>query len=187
MKKLHTILVMLIMAMTTFTLTGCEEDDDIAYTLAGEWKGNMYMQSTMNGQMYKSSISVLQFDQDPYRYAQGTGRWVDYYSNAPWDYFASYIDWRVVNGEIQIYSRSEKVTYYISDYRLNGRYFTGYIDDGYNDPVYFELVKTSGYYDDWDDYNWNGWGNDYDYDYRYAPAKISKKDAEKPVRGIYRK
>lgn len=185
MRKLHTILAILMMAMTTFTMTSCDEDDDIAYTLDGVWEGNMYMQSTWNGRVYKSSESVLQFDQDPYRYAQGTGRWIDYYSDAPWDYYASYIDWRVINGEIQIYSRKEGVTYYISNYRLNGRYFEGNIDDGYNEPVYFELVKIDSR--NWNDYDWNGWHyDDYYYNGYYAPAKAKQKNTETPKRGIYR-
>lgn len=186
MKKISSILTMLMIAISTFTLTGCDDDDEIAYTLAGVWEGNMYMQSTYNGHVYKATESVLQFDQDPYRYAQGTGRWVDYYSNAPWDYYSSYINWRVVNGEIQIYSQKEGVTYYISDYSLNGRYFSGYIDDGYNDPVYFRLQKTVSY-NNWDDYNWNGWYDYDDYGYRYAPAKDMQKLEEAPIRGIYRK
>ena len=67
MRKLHTILAILMMAMTTFTMTSCDEDDDIAYTLDGVWEGNMYMQSSANGRVYQSSYSMLQFDQDPYR------------------------------------------------------------------------------------------------------------------------
>ena len=187
MKKINTILAMLVMAMATFSLTACDEDDDIAYTLAGVWEGDMYMQSSYNGHVYRASKSILQFDQDPYRYAQGTGRWVDYYSNAPWDYYSSYIDWRVVNGEIQLYSRKEGVTYYISNYSLNGRYFSGYLDDGYNNPVYFKLVKTVSY--DWDDFDWDGYG-DYYYGYNYAPATKEKKNteekAETPLRSICR-
>lgn len=183
MRKLYTILAILMMAMTTFTMTSCDEDDDIAYTLDGVWEGNMYMQSSYNGRVYQSSYSMLQFDQDPYRYAQGTGRWIDYYSNAPWDYYASYIDWRVVNGEIQIYSRKEGVTYYITDYRLNGRYFEGYIDDGYNN-VYFELTKTASR--NWDDYDWDGW-HYYDYGYYPAPAKDKQRNIETPKRGVYKK
>ena len=52
MRKLHTILAILMMAMTTFTMTSCDEDDDIAYTLDGVWEGNMYMQSSYNGRVY---------------------------------------------------------------------------------------------------------------------------------------
>lgn len=183
MKKLHTILGILLLAMTTFTLAGCNtEDDDIAYTLDGVWEGNMYMQSTDRyGHVYKANESLLQFDQDPFRYAQGTGRWIDYYSDAPWDYFASYIDWRVINREIQIYSRNEGRTYYIYDYRLNGRRFSGYIDDGQNQPVYFELVKTASR--NWDDYDWGGY---YYMKRQYAPARAMEQAAETPLRGIYR-
>ena len=62
--------------------------------------------------------------------------------------------------------------------------FTGWIDDGQNDPVYFELRKTSE--PDWGDYDWDGYyWDDYYYGYNYSPAR-SKSAVEAPVRGITR-
>ena len=144
----------------------------------------MYMQSQWNGRVYKSSYSVLAFDKNPYEYASGSGYWIDYYSNAPWDYYSSRISWRVVGPqEIQIYSQKEGRTYYIYDYQMNGSYFSGYIDDGENSPVYFELRKTSS--PDWGDYDWNGYDWDDDYYYGgYAPANT--RSAALPLRGIAR-
>ena len=139
------------MVLTATLTTGCtDENEDVAYNLWGTWEGNMYMQSQYNGRVYQSSYSVLAFDKNPYQYASGTGYWIDYYSNAPWDYYSSRIQWRVTgNQEIQIYSENEGRTYYIYNYSMGSYRFTGWIDDGQNDPVYFELRKTSE--PDWGD------------------------------------
>ena len=174
------------MALTATLTTGCtDENEDVAYNLWGTWEGNMYMQSQYNGRVYQSSYSVLAFDKNPYQYASGTGYWIDYYSNAPWDYYSSRIQWRVTgNQEIQIYSENEGRTYYIYNYSMGSYRFTGWIDDGQNDPVYFELRKTSE--PDWGDYDWDGYyWDDYYYGYNYSPAR-SKSIVEAPVRGITR-
>ena len=169
MKKVYSIIAVIIMAMTATMFASCDDDNDIAYTLDGVWEGYMYKQSNYNGRYYTSSSSILQFDQDPYRYAQGTGRWIDYYSDAPWDYFASYIRWKVENRTIIIYSEKENQYYYISNYRLYDNYFEGYIGDEYGQGQHFKLTKTASR--NWRDYNWNGY--DWD-DYYYAPAAKSK-------------
>lgn len=172
----------LVLALATFSLASCNDDEDIAYTLSGGWEGNMYVQSSYNGYSYQATESVLYFDKDPYEYATGAGYWIDYYSNAPWDYFSSRITWRVYGGEIQIYSESEGVTYYISDYSLNHNNFCGYISDGsrFSNPVYFELHRT-GWNSNWDSYGWNGYN--YRSGYRYAPGTDTQKSSQ-PTRGI---
>lgn len=168
MKRIYSIIAVMMMAMAAVTLAGCDDDNDIAYTLDGVWEGYMYKQSIYNGRYYTSNGTTLQFDQDPYRYARGTGRWIDYYSDAPWDYFASYIQWKVSNGTIIIYSEKEDQYYYISDYRLYDNYFEGYISDEGGNEKHFRLTKTASR--NWSDYNWNGY--DWD-DYYYAPAQKS--------------
>ena len=186
MKKFYSIITIIMMVLTATLTTGCtDENEDVAYNLWGTWEGNMYMQSQYNGRVYQSSYSVLAFDKNPYQYASGTGYWIDYYSNAPWDYYSSRIQWRVTgNQEIQIYSQNEGRTYYIYNYSMGSYRFTGWIDDGQNDPVYFELRKTSE--PDWGDYDWDGYyWDDYYYGYNYSPAR-SKSVVEAPVRGIIR-
>ncbi len=185
MKKLYSLLTIVFMTIAAVTVTSCDPDEEMAHNLWGVWQGNMYMQSSYNGRVYQSSYSVLAFDKDPYAYAQGTGYWIDYYSNAPFDNYSSRIQWRVVNGELQIYSIKEQRTYYIYNYTMNGRYFSGYIDDGGSSSgVYFELQKTSS--PNWSDYDWNGYDyNDYYYGYNYAPARVAAKDvAAEPVRSV---
>ena len=45
MKKFYSIITFVFMAMAAATLTGCDEDSNIAYTIEGVWEGNMYKQS----------------------------------------------------------------------------------------------------------------------------------------------
>lgn len=189
MKRIHTIITMLAVMLATFTLSGCDEDEYIANNLWGVWQGNMYVESYYNGRTYKSAYSVLAFDKDPYSYAQGTGYWVDYYSNAPWDYYSSRIEWRVVNSEIQIYSIKEGRTYYIYDYNMARNFFNGYLSTGSGSSLYFELQKTSS--PNWDSYDWDGYNWNYSYGSGYSPYSIGETagsqtttDAPEPIRRI---
>jgi len=186
MKKIASLLTTALIAFMPFTLTSCNDDEAIADTLWGVWEGDMYAYYDYQGYTYSAASSVLAFDHDPYSYASGSGYWIDYYSNAPWDYFATRITWTVVNNEIRIYSIEENKYYYISDYSLSNGSFHGYIDDEYGSaPIEFHLYKTAA--PTWSDYDWNGWGYYDDYGY-YAPAKKSqaktRTSGEKPVRHI---
>lgn len=73
MKKLSTLMTMALVAMMALTLTSCDEDYDIAYTLEGTWRGNMYVSSVYDGYTYDATYTELCFVQDPYRYSSGTG------------------------------------------------------------------------------------------------------------------
>ena len=158
MKKFTSLFAFIMLAMMSFTLTGCDEDEMIADTLWGTWKGNMYKYCVYNGRTYKSSYSVIEFDKD-YDYAtHGYGYWVDYYSGAPWDYYASHIRWSVNDEIMTIHSIEDDTYYQISDYRLSDSYFEGYIDDEYGESLYFKMIKTSSPY--WNDYSW-GWNSWY--------------------------
>jgi len=145
MKKIYT---MLTIAMMAVILTSCD-DAQIARTLEGTWRGNMYISTRYDGRVYNATESEVVFLRDPYAYSSGTGYWVDYYSGAPWDYVANHIDWRVDFGVIYIHFAEENTDIRISDYRLNGDRFYGTIRDNGN-YVDFELYyysRPSGYYD----------------------------------------
>ena len=181
MKKLYTMMMMVMMGMMALSFTSCEDDEEIAYTLEGTWKGNMYITSEWNGRYYNSTNTEITFLKDPYRYSEGTGYWVDYYSNAPWDYVANHIEWEVYNGIIRIYFVEERTSLEIRDYHLNRNRFTGYIyDDG--NHVEFELFNTSRPY--YDNYRW-GYDDWYDYWSRGTEADDdSVKTTVKPKRMI---
>ena len=137
MKKLYFRLMMVMMGLVTVSLTSCD-DEEIAKTLEGTWKGDMYISSEWDG------------------HSSGTGYWVDYYSDAPWDYVANHIDWRVDLGDIHVKFIEEGTSIQISDYRLDDNRFSGYIYD-HGNKVAFYLYNVSrpnytGYhwgYDNW--------------------------------------
>ena len=184
MKKIYTLLAI----MLTCALTSCDwltEDEDIAYTLEGTWQGEMYIKSTWGSRTYNSTYSEVTFLKDPYRYSNGDGYWVDYYSDAPWDYVANHITWRVDFGDIVVWFREEGTTVRIRDYRLNNDHFRGWLQDGEND-VKFDLIHISS--PNWSYYD--HWGYDSWYDDRYwARTRTANDDdstaaTEKPVRHI---
>lgn len=83
MKKLMSIISMLLLALTATTLVSCDDDSDIAATLEGTWQGDMEVSTYYNGQNYQAVSSEICFVQDPYTYSSGTGYWIDYYRNSP--------------------------------------------------------------------------------------------------------
>ncbi len=151
-------MLLVLIASATLVFTACE-DESIAHSLEGTWEGNTYMASIYNGYTYNSTYSYVNFNRDPYRYSSGKGFWVDYYSNAPWDYIASHIEWKVSNRVIEVYFVEDHFTIYIDRYRLNDNHFYGTIYmDSYDWD--FDLIHTGS--PNWNDYRF-GTGS-------YAPA-----------------
>lgn len=168
MKKLMNILTLAMMAFVMTSLTSCDDDEYIARTLEGTWKGDMYVSTYWNDQYYDAAYTEICFLRDPYTYASGDGYWVDYYDRNYWggrDYVADYIYWTVNNGVIRIFFKDRYGNIYnddfvdIYDYRLNDDYFTGsiYVNDERRD---FRLYHVSSpnwnsYYFGYDDYYYN--------------------------------
>ena len=172
MKKIYT---MLMMAMMALAFTSCDTDEDIAYTLEGTWKGNMYISSYWNGRTYDATYSEVTFLKDPGVYSSGSGYWVDYYSNAPWDYVANHIDWNVRYGVIHVYFREEGTSLEIRDYHLNYDRFFGMIyEEGHS--VDFELYNTSR-----PNYGNYYWGYDSWYDSYWARTRSTDSDSTKVI------
>ena len=185
MKKLKTLLMMALVAMTA--LTSCD-DDEIARTLEGTWEGYVEVSNYWNGGYYDAYDTKIHFNRNPYTYSSGTGYWVDYYQNHPWggyDYVANHIEWTVDFGTIHIYFVEDDYSIEIWNYNLNDGYFEGEIRDG-SDRVNFRLRKVASP-------NWNTgwhWGTSGGYYYsneatfegengQTAPAKVAP---EAPVR-----
>ena len=168
------------MMTTLFTLTSCE-DERIANTLEGTWSGNMFISTRYDGIVYDATYTEVTFLKNPYTYSSGEGYWVDYYSDAPWDYVANHIEWTVDYGTIKVYFVEEGTSIRIRDYYLNDDRFFGTINDN-GTPVDFELYRISGR--NWNNYRWG-----YDSWYagtRSADAADSTK-TEKPVRFVREK
>lgn len=181
MKKITTLMTLALLAVLSLSFTSCDDDDAIAYTLEGTWRGDMYVSSECNGRTYDATYSEICFLRDPYRYSSGTGYWVDHYSNSGWgrNYVASHIDWRVYNGCIEVVFLDEYVDglnpiIYIEDYRLSDSYFEGTIYDGYN-RVDFRLYHVSS--PNWNDYYY-GWDTYYYYSKENNTWTRANKDAE---------
>ena len=183
-KLLYNILTMAIIATATVSFSSCE-DEQIAYTLEGTWRGDMHISSSYGGRSYNSTYTEITFVGDPYTLASGTGYWVDYYSNAPWDYVANHIEWEVRNRTIYIYFIEEDTSVRISDYRLNDNRFSGWLYDNGNN-VEFNLIHTSS--PNWSSYNYWGYDDWYYNGYYYSRTRgegaSDSTAVEKPIRYI---
>ena len=183
MKKLYTMMMMAMMGMMAMSFTSCETDEYIANTLEGTWKGNMYIHSDWAGSTYNATYSEITFLKDPYTYSEGNGYWVDYYSDAPWDYVANHIEWSVEYGIIKVYFVEDHDYMEIRDYRLNSDHFYGTIYDG-GHAVDFELYNTSRPY--YNNYSWgyDSWYDDYSWSRTRGADADSTKVIEKPRRFV---
>lgn len=183
MKKFfYNIMVMAIVATAAVGLTSCE-DAEIARTLEGTWKGNMYISSYYDGYTYDATYTEITFLKDPGTYSSGNGYWVDYYSNAPWDYVANHIEWTVDFGNIKIYFVEEDAYVQIRDYHLNNDRFYGILEDN-GKRVDFELVHTSspnsGRYNYWGYDDWGG----YYYSRTRGEGTSDSTAVKKPIRFV---
>ena len=150
MKKFTTLLTMAFIALMSISFTSCDEDSDIAYTLDGTWRGNMYVQYGNVDATY----SVIRFDQNDGIYS-GTGYWIDYFDRNYWhgnNYIANRIIWTVRNRDIYITLLDENSDVVIYDYALGDRKFSGYVEADNGNRAYFELSRDS--YNWRDDYDW---------------------------------
>ena len=99
----------------------------------------MYAHHAYNGHTYAATYTEIEFYSG---YDSGTGIWVDYYSNAPWDYIANHINWHVRNENIYIHFVEDGVDAVIYDYSLGDNYFTGYMELQDGTWADFRLTKT---------------------------------------------
>ena len=168
MKKFTTLLTMAFIALMSISFTSCDEDSDIAYTLDGTWRGNMYVQYGNVDATY----SVIRFDQNDGIYS-GTGYWIDYFDRNYWhgnNYIANRIIWPVRNRNIYITLLDENSDVVIYDYALGDRKFSGYVEADNGNRAYFELSRDS--------YNWRD-----DYDWGYSKQYSGLEDTQIVSRG----
>ena len=175
MKRFHTLMTMVAIAMLSFTVTSCDEDEYIADTLWGTWEGDMYVSSYWNNRYYDSSYTVISFNRTG-NYS-GTGYWIDYYNDAPWGnkYIATHIRWIVSGGNINITFIEDNYDITIYRFSLSNDYFDGEINTYDNKRVEFHLEKTSP--PDWDRYYWGS-----DYHRWFTRGAMDTLNVEKPQR-----
>lgn len=171
MKKIYTYWMM---ALMMATLTACEDyDAEEARTLDGTWTG--YVETYYRDRFHVSGSSyrtTMYFEQTG-RY-RGVGYEVDYDRNNPYSgsYYSDFA-WEVYNGQIRIDYADSWDPVYIYDYSLSSNYFSGYMDDGSNRDIYFQLSYDQNF-------NWNP----YRTGRYYAPTRgAGNDDGEDVVRG----
>ncbi len=159
MKKNLKSIMMAVAALLSITMTSCQEDELIAMTLDGNWKGNMYVSYQINGRgdYYEASYSEVCFLRNPSKFASGDGYWIDYYNDYRrygWErnYIANHINWEVINGNIRIHFREDNSYVTIYEYSLTDNHFSGYIEMRNGARQRFSLVHTSS--PNWSSYYW---------------------------------
>lgn len=154
MKKACNYIMMLMVALTVFSLTSCQDDDiDQAYDMNGIWQG------TIQGEYYHDRYgrdgrwdTEIQFVQDGDFSRGGYGVEVDYsyYTGRAYE---SRFYWEVRNGRILL-DYDDGYSVIIRDYELyyigSGMRFRGYFDNYRTGEAMasFSLVKVS----DWTDW-----------------------------------
>ena len=70
MKKFYTLWTIALLAVLSLSFASCNflwnDDDEIAYTLEGTWRGNMYVSMEWDGRVYDAIYSEVCFLRDPY-------------------------------------------------------------------------------------------------------------------------
>lgn len=180
MKQTFKTLLLALFALVTSTSLFTSCDADIAATLEGTWEGEMQFKSYYDGHYYYSNYTELEFNIKHGRTQSGYGVWVDYYSNAPWDYVANHTIWEVSGGVIYVHLVEDDYDIEIRDYNLDDDHFSG--------TVFYEGEKRRfrlrhTYSPNWNDYNFGGY---YYGQRRSAEAADSTSAAGAPTYGVLR-
>ena len=147
------------LALVSFSCSSNDEDGYIASTLRNhDWKGTIteYYQSRwgITGSEY---ATVMSFESKDAYYTSGKGYELDYNTASPQQNYAfCTFKWFIVDGDITIiYDDAMWSPVYIVDYQLNGNSFYGYIYDGSNRRIQFDLESTQ--FADWEYYKKKGY------------------------------
>jgi len=182
MKKFTTIFKTMLIALTgIMTMSSCEDDaQEVAYTMEGSWTGyiDTYFEDRWgwSSDEYRVTFTFLRNSGNSYDYDWSTsGRGIEtgYNVNDRYkDYYQSYFTWYVdddYDGPV-ITIRYEDDPWnpvYIYDYRISNSRFSGYMDDGTNRDIKFDL-----YYDG--NFNYNGWRS-------YSPTRSTGKSVRSGI------
>ena len=157
MKRITSMLTMVMIAMLSFAFVSCEmDDDDIAYNLEGIWEGEIrgeYFDRYGHGTTYNGAR--IEFYQNPYEYASGSGREIDFDA---YGYYTDVVNFRytVENGTIYL-SYSDGTDVAITHFTLWSDEFRGEFRD----------YETGRYLATFRFYRVNSWRNDWRYDHYY--------------------
>ena len=188
MKMMYTytkLMIVALMAMTAFTsCSSNDEDGYIASTLRNhDWKGTIseYYKSRwgFSGSEYST---VMRFESKDAYYTSGRGYELDCNLSSPRENYAfCSFKWFIVDGDITIiYDDAKWDPVYIIDYELNSNNFYGYIYNGSNSKILFDLQSAT--FDDWDYYRRKGYR---DFTNTYMARELAEPDGISVASGIF--
>ena len=188
MKTMYTytkLMIVALMAMTAFTsCSSNHEDGYIASTLRNhDWEGTIseYYKSRwgFSGSEYST---VMRFESKDAYYTSGRGYELDCNLSSPRENYAfCSFKWFIVDGDITIiYDDAKWDPVYIIDYELNSNNFYGYIYNGSNSKILFDLQSAT--FDDWDYYRRKGYR---DFTNTYMARELAEPDGISVASGIF--
>jgi hypothetical protein len=188
MKTMYTytkLMIVALMAMTAFTsCSSNDEDGYIASTLRNhDWEGTIseYYKSRwgFSGSEYST---VMRFESKDAYYTSGRGYELDCNLSSPRENYAfCSFKWFIVDGDITIiYDDAKWDPVYIIDYELNSNNFYGYIYNGSNSKILFDLQSAT--FDDWDYYRRKGYR---DFTNTYMARELAEPDGISVASGIF--
>lgn len=174
-----------VMAMVCFTCCSSNDEDGyIASTLRNhDWQGRVseYYQNRwgITGAEYST---VMSFQSKDAYYTSGKGYELDYSTTSPQENYAfCTFKWFIVDGDITIiYDDAKWDPIYIVDYELNSKNFYGYIYNGSDRKIQFDLESTS--FSDWDYYKKRGYR---DFTNNYLAPQLVGDGAVSVAKGIF--
>lgn len=167
MKRLTFSLLSILCLGLSLGLSSCDEDQERAAYLSGEWTGDMGMYFSTGNYDYQAAYTDIRFiPYDSYS-ASGEGEQIDYFDRpCPIRYQSFYFRWSIDNGRISLfYPYDSQLNTVIYDYSMRDGHFYGWIDG-----TRFSLVKLVDY-DYWNLYGDNYYGYEYYDDYYYAKSR----------------
>ena len=179
------LMIVALMAMTAFTsCSSNDEDGYIASTLRNhDWEGTIseYYKSRwgFSGSEYST---VMRFESKDAYYTSGRGYELDCNLSSPRENYAfCSFKWFIVDGDITIiYDDAKWDPVYIIDYELNSNNFYGYIYNGSNSKILFDLQSAT--FDDWDYYRRKGYR---DFTNTYMARELAEPDGISVASGIF--
>jgi len=167
MKHLTFSLLTLLCASLCIGLSSCDEDEERAAYLSGEWTGDMGMCFEYNDDDYRAAYTDIRFIPDGDFSASGEGEQIDYFEwPCPIRYQSFYFRWSIDEGRISLYyPYNPQLNVVIYDYGMSDGLFYGWIDN-----VRFSLVKLVDY-NSWNLYGDDGYGYQYYDSYYYAKTR----------------